>query len=85
VLFRSEGSLGVGTGHMGPGGGLVIELVTASRGWFVPFDRVRISQNREEAGGRLSETVELFSRREGEEKAFMKMAEEGFVYRPPAP
>jgi len=80
-----EGSLGVGTGHMGPGGGLVIELVTASRGWFVPFDRVRISQSREEASGRLFESVELFSRLEGKEKAFMKMAEEGIVYRQPAP
>jgi hypothetical protein len=77
-----EGSLGAGTGHMGPGGGLVIELVAADRGWFVPFDTVRISQSREEAAGRLTETVELFSRRNGEETPFMRMAEEGTVYRP---
>jgi hypothetical protein len=80
-----EGSLGVGTGHMGPGGGLVIELAAAGRGWFLPFDRVRISQNREEASGRLVETVELFSRRDREEIPFMRMAEEGIIYRPAAP
>jgi hypothetical protein len=80
-----EGSLGAGKGHEGPGGGLVIELAAAARGWFVPFDTVRISQSREGATGRLAETVELFSRRDGEETPFMRMAEEGIVYRPAAP
>jgi hypothetical protein len=80
-----EGSLGTGKGHMGPEGGLVIELTAADRRWFVPFDTVRISQSREEAAGRLAETVELFSRRNGEEVPFMRMKEEGIVYRPNAP
>src|SRR6185369_6111161 len=80
-----EGNLGTGKGHMGPGGGLVIELAAAARGWFVPFDTVRISQSHEEAAGRLAETVELFSRRDGEEIPFMRMAEEGVVYRPASP
>lgn len=80
-----EGSLGAGKGHEQPGGGLVIELAAAARGWFVPFDTVRISQSREEATGRLAETVELFSRRDGQEIPFMRMAEEGIVYRPSAP
>jgi hypothetical protein len=80
-----EGNLGIGKGHMRPGGGLVIELAAAARGWFVPFDTVRISQSREEATGRLAETVELFSRRDGKEIPFMRMAEEGVVYRPAAP
>ena len=34
------------------------------------------------AAGRLTETVELFSRRHGAEVPFMRMAEEGLVYRP---
>jgi hypothetical protein len=80
-----EGSLGTGKGHMGSGGGLVIELAAAARGWFVPFDTVRISQSREEAAGRLAETVELFSRQDGKEIPFMRMAEEGIIYRPAAP
>jgi hypothetical protein len=80
-----DGSLGAGTGHAAPGGGAVIELAATARGWFVPFDTVRISQDREEAAGRLTETVELFSRRSGAEVPFMRMAEEGLVYRPAAP
>jgi hypothetical protein len=77
-----EGSLGAGKGHMGPGGELVIELATDARGWFVPFDTVRISQDRGGSTGRLAETVELFSRRDGVEIPFMRMAEEGIIYRP---
>jgi hypothetical protein len=83
--LTAEGSLGDGKGHMGPGGGLVIELASAVRGWFVPFDTVRISQNLEETTGRLAETVELFSRRNGVEIPFMRMLEEGVVYRPAVP
>ena len=80
-----DGSLGTGKGHEGPGGGAVIELAAAARGWFVPFDMVRISQSRGGATGRLAETVELFSRRDGKEIPFMMMAEEGIVYLPAAP
>ena len=80
-----EGNLGVGKGHEGPQGRLVIELAAAARGWFIPFDTVRISQSREKAAGRLAETVELFSRRNGKEIPFMRMAEEGIIYRPAAP
>lgn len=80
-----EGSLGTGKGHEAPGGGAVIELAAAARGWFVPFDAVRISQSRGGATGRLAETVELFSRRDGKEIPFMMMAEEGIVYLPAAP
>lgn len=79
-----EGSLGVGKGHMRPGGGVVVELIATARGWFVPFDTVRISQSREGADGRLAESVELFSRRDGKEIPFMRMAEEGIIYRPAA-
>lgn len=80
-----EGSLGTGKGHGGPEGGMVIELTPAERGWFVPFDTIRINQSREEADGRLAETVELFSRRNGKEVPFMRMTETGVVYRPTAP
>lgn len=77
-----EGSLGSGKGHEAPGGGAVIELAAAARGWFVPFDTVRISQDREGTSGRLAESVVLFSLRDGKEIPFMRMAEEGLVYRP---
>lgn len=80
-----EGNLGAGKGHEGPGGGVVIELAAAARGWFVPFDTVRINQSPEGTSGRLTETVELFSSRDGKEIPFMRMAEEGIVYRPAVP
>jgi hypothetical protein len=70
---------------MGSEGELVIELTAAERGWFVPFDTVRISQSRKESAERLSETVELFSRRNGEVVPFMRMTEEGIIYRPAGP
>jgi hypothetical protein len=79
-----EGSLGSGKGHMGPEGKLVIELTAADRSWFVPFNTVRISQSRKEAAGWLAESVELFSRQNGEDVPFMRMMEEGIVYRPTA-
>src|ERR1039457_2298463 len=40
-----EGSLGRGSGHeMAGGGGLGLELASAQKGWFVPFDPIRIRQ-----------------------------------------
>jgi hypothetical protein len=77
-----SGSLGSGTGHEAPGGVVVVELAAAARGWFVPFDTVRISRESQGASGRVAETVELFSRRAGKEIPFMRMAEEGTLYRP---
>lgn len=80
-----EGTLGIGKGHEEPGcGGLVIELASAERGWFVPFDTIRIRQARGTTRGQVEEVVELFSRREGREIPFMRMQEEGIVYRPTA-
>jgi hypothetical protein len=84
--LAAEGTLGTGKGHEGPGGdGLVIELASAERGWFVPFDTIRIRQTRGPTKGRVEEVVELFSRKEEREIPFMKMQEEGIVYRPIAP
>lgn len=81
-----EGSLGTGSGHEGPESGLIIELAAAAaRGWLVPFDTIRIRQSRGGADGRLAESVELFSRRQGKEIPFMRMEEEGTVYRPATP
>ena len=78
-----EGTLGRGKGHEAAGGeGVVLELASARKGWFVPFDTVRIRQERSAADGRLEETVELFSRKGGREAPFMKMEEQGLVYRP---
>lgn len=78
-----EGTLGRGSGHEKAGGeGVVLELAYARKGWFVPFDTVRIRQERPVADGRLEETVELFSRKDGREVPFMKMEERGLVYRP---
>lgn len=80
-----EGTLGRGKGHEAAGGeGVVLELAYARKGWFVPFDTVRIRQERLVADGRLEETVELLSRKDGREAPFMKMEEQGLVYRPAA-
>ena len=80
-----EGTLGAGKGHEGAESGLVIEIASAEKGWFVPFDTIRIRQTRGTAKGRLEEVVELVSRKDGREIPFMKMQEEGIVYRPIAP
>jgi len=80
-----EGTLGAGKGHEGAEGGLVIEMASAEKGWFVPFDTIRIRQTRGAAKGRLEEVVELFSRKDGREIPFMRMQERGMVYRPIAP
>ncbi len=81
-----EGTLGSGKGHEEAGGsGWVLELAPAERGWFVPFDTIRIRQTRGTTKGRFAEVVELFSRRQGREIPFMKVEEEGVVYGPIAP
>lgn len=79
-----QSTLGNGTGHVdAKGDGLVIEMAAAQRGMFVPFDAIRIRQ-RPSREGRTEETVELFSRKGGVERPFMKMEEQGLVYRPVA-
>jgi hypothetical protein len=80
-----EGTLGAGKGHEKPGGGIALEVTPAEKGWFVPFDTTRIRQSRATKNGRLEEVVELFSRRNGREVPFMKMQEEGIIYRPIGP
>jgi hypothetical protein len=72
-----EGTLGAGKGHEEAGGGLVIEMASGERGWFVPFDTIRIRQTPRTTKESLEEVVELFSRRDGREIPFMKMQEEG--------
>lgn len=75
-------TLGSGTGHVDAGGdGFVIEMAAAQKGLFVPFDTVRIRQ-RPSREGLLEETIELFSKKDGVERPFMKMEERGLVYRP---
>jgi hypothetical protein len=79
-----QSTLGSGTGHVDAGGdGFVVEMAAAQKGMFVPFDTVRIRQlpSRE---GHLEETVELYSKKDGVERPFMKMEEQGLVYRPVA-
>ena len=81
-----ESSLGRGTGHEKAGGaGLLLELASDQKGWFVPFDTIRIRQERPAVDGRVEETVELLSKRKGLEVPFMKMEEEGLVYLPVRP
>lgn len=80
-----ESSLGHGSGHEEAGGGLVLEMTSASKSWFVPFDTIRIRQERPASEGRVEETVELLSQKKGREVPFMKMEEEGLVYRPVHP
>jgi hypothetical protein len=78
-----ESSLGRGSGHEKAGGeGVLLELASSRKGWFVPFDTIRIRQERPVVEGRIRETVELLSRKKGREVPFMKMEEDGLVYRP---
>jgi hypothetical protein len=80
-----EGSLGRGTGHEKAGGGLLLELTSAQKGWFIPFNTIRIRQERPAVEGRVHETVELLSKGKNGEVPFMKMEEEGLIYRPVRP
>ena len=81
-----ESSLGRGSGHEKAGGeGVLLELASSRKGWFVPFDTIRIRQERPVVEGRIRETVELLSRKKGREVPFMKMEEDGLVYRPVGP
>ncbi len=78
-------TLGNGTGHeKKEGEGVVLELDYAKKGWLVPFDSIRIRQEHPARSGRLRETVELYSKKKGEEVPYMKMEEEGLVYTSPA-
>jgi hypothetical protein len=77
-----RGTLGSGTGHEDRSGRLLLELRSASKGWFVPYDSIRIRQDRADADGRLAETVELFSTKRGTEIPFMRMEETGQLFRP---
>lgn len=75
-------NLGSGKGHVDAGrDGFEIEMAAAQKGLFVPFDTIRIRQ-RPSSEGHLEETVELFSRRDGVERPYMKIEEQGLVYRP---
>jgi hypothetical protein len=77
------GTLGTGKGHEKPGGaGLVIEIASAEKGWFVPFNMIRIRQDRANKNARFHEIVELFSTTERREIPFMKMEEKGIIYLP---
>ena len=76
-----EGTLGAGKGRELADGGLVIELASAVRGWFIPFDSIRIRQTPRTPNGNVEEVVELFSKRDGREIPFMRMQEEGMIYR----
>ena len=78
-----ESTLGRGTGHVGPGGaGVVLEMASARTGWFIPYDTIRIRQERPPGEGRIRETVELLSKKKGSERPFMKIEEEGLLYLP---
>jgi hypothetical protein len=77
-----RGTLGSGTGREEPDGALTLEIASAARGWFVPFDSIRIRQGPPGPDGRIQETVGLFSRKGGKEIPFMRMDETGRIYRP---
>jgi hypothetical protein len=83
VATTSEGN---GTGHEAAGGGgLSLEIAYARSNLFVPFDTIRIRQDQSASPGRITETVTLLKKHKGTEKPFMKMEEEGLVYRPVSP
>ena len=79
-------SEGNGTGHeKAGGGGLLLEVAYARKNWFVPFDTIRIRQDQSASPGRLMETVTLIKKGKGTETPFMKMEEDGLVYKPVRP
>lgn len=79
-------SEGNGTGHeKAGGGGLLLEIAYARTNWFVPFDTIRIRQDQSASPGRLRETVTLLKKDKGTEKPFMKMEEDGLIYKPVRP
>ncbi|HSB37001.1 MAG TPA: hypothetical protein VLH41_08985, partial [Thermoanaerobaculia bacterium] len=83
VATTSEGN---GTGHETAGeGGLSLEIAYARTNWFVPFDTIRIRQDRSTSPGRRMETVTLIKKGKGTETPFMKMEEDGLVYKPVRP
>jgi len=49
---------------------------------FAPFNAFRITQKYSYDEGRLKETVELFKKKDGQERPFMKMEEEADLYVP---
>jgi len=82
VATTSEGN---GMGHETAGGGLSLEVAYARKNWFVPFDTIRIRQDQSASPGRLMETVTLIKKGKGTETPFMKMEEDGLVYKPVRP
>ncbi len=81
-----DSTLGRGSGHEDADGGrLDLEIAFAGSGWFVPFDTIRIRQVRPVVEGRIRETIELLKKSKGREVPFMKMEEDGLVYRPVRP
>jgi hypothetical protein len=71
----AEGSLGHGSGHERAGGGGLVRSVRHDPD---PAGRPSVEC-------RVQETVELLSKKKGREVPFMKIAEEGLVYRPVRP
>lgn len=56
-------------------------MASAQKVLFVPFEAIRIRQ-RPSRESHLEETVELFSKKDSVERPFMRMVEQGLVYRP---
>ena len=77
-----QSSWGHGSGTADAGLTHVVVELTPDISRFAPFNVFRITQFYSYDEGRLRETVELFKKKEGQEKSFMKMEEEADLFLP---
>lgn len=82
VPLTVEGTLGKGAGHADRQFREMVIEFKPDISRFAPFNTYRIRQKIE--GQKLSETVELFKKKDGKEVPFMKMVEVGAIYDPSA-
>jgi hypothetical protein len=77
-----ESSWGKGEGRADQGMKNVVVEFSPDISRFAPYNTFRITQHFRREDGRLSETVEVFKKKDGKETPFMKMEEEAVLYLP---
>lgn len=81
IEFQAEGTLGKGAGSGDPKlKNVIVELTPSTTAFFIPFNRIRITQLRDFDKGKVGETVELFKRKDGKEIPYMKMEETADIF-----
>ena len=77
-----ESSWGRGEGHADDGLKNVVVEFSPDISRFAPYNTFRITQHFRRQEGRLSETVEVFKKKDGKEIPFMKMEEAADIFMP---